>query len=197
MKHIPVSSATQADFFLFVSAVLKLFPICQDPKIGSQLSVPAASGLMIASDQPVECSDKLSASDWMVITALWALIGWYHDHVVLLADGMTFTVSVTGCHHRARWLQPRLWLIFLFTPLGSFSRSAGRTQLNRAVSYEVTVRLRFTDLNERFMMFNDMFSRVAVYFSRRGKSSRSMCNVNIKHCVVVVGHLTNTCLQTD
>lgn len=42
MKHIPVSSAAQSDFFPFVSAVLKLFPICKDPKIASQLSVPAS-----------------------------------------------------------------------------------------------------------------------------------------------------------
>lgn len=41
MKHILVSSAARSDFFPFVSAVLKLFPICKDPKIALQLSVPA------------------------------------------------------------------------------------------------------------------------------------------------------------
>lgn len=67
----------------FVSAALELPPICKDPKIASQLCVPAGISLR----------DSVRSACGMRRQALRLWLDAYHCRILLLADGMTFTLS--------------------------------------------------------------------------------------------------------
>lgn len=74
-----------------------------------------ASGLMIVSDQPVVCSNKLL--DWMLITSVCTLIGCLSRPYPVVASWSDLYRISMGCHCRATGLS-----LFLFTPLGSITR---------------------------------------------------------------------------
>lgn len=92
---------SQSDFFHFVSAVLELPPIYKDPKIASQLSVPAS----------IRPHDSVRSASGMQRQALRLRLDAYHvnvssDWMLIITISccrlMTFTVSAMGCHRGAR-----------------------------------------------------------------------------------------------
>lgn len=95
----------------FVPAVLKLPPICKDPKIASQLCVPAGISLR----------DSVRSACGMQRQALRLWLDAYHYHILLLADGMTFTLSAWDAI-AGRGGSDGTFPDAFFTPLGSFSR---------------------------------------------------------------------------
>lgn len=95
----------------FVPAVLKLPPICKDPKIASQLCVPAGISLR----------DSVRSACGMQRQALRLWLDAYHYHILLLADGMTFTLSAWDAI-AGRGGSDGTFPDAFFTPLGSLSR---------------------------------------------------------------------------
>lgn len=113
MKHIPAS-----DFFPFVSAAMKLFPICKEPKIASQLSVPAgirphdsvrsACGMQRqALSLWLDAYHSAASSDWMLIMTLSCceLTEW-----PLRYQSQDAIAGGCGCSHGFHWhFYSHLW----------------------------------------------------------------------------------------